>query len=95
MQKLEREQLPDLAMKQSRARKGQVSVDINFGVKEQHALKKKGRDQNKYQPGGNVGRVVRVPHIETVSNGHFGDNRELLWECNSRTCGLAVMSVLI
>ena len=83
MEKLKGEQLPDFSVEQSIAGKGQMSVDINVAVKKESALNEKAADQNKDQPGGKIGRVVRVPHVKAVADGHSWQGRELSWKGNS------------
>jgi hypothetical protein len=58
MEKLEGEQLPDFSVKESFAGKGEMGIDINIAVEKQGALNEKAGDQNNYQPGGKIGRVV-------------------------------------
>src|SRR5262249_13046301 len=70
MQKLEREQLPDLTMQESLSRESEMSIQIDLAIEKQHALHKESDDQNDNQPRGVVRRVIRLPHVKAVADSH-------------------------
>src|SRR5256885_12054544 len=67
MHELERQQLPDPALMQAGNCQAEDPITVESGVKEKDALDHEGTDQHADKYRRVTRRVVRVPHVMTIS----------------------------